>query len=273
MSVIRAWTAAVCVAWVVAGCASSAKSPPPGDYRAMYESGQFATAYDAAAAKASASRGSVAEEASLYAGLSAYRLGRAGDAHRHLVPLTSSGNAAVAGRACAALGSLAATQGTHASAAEYFTKAGSLLTGDDAARALMYAGDAKVALGKKDEAEALYTKAQGKVQDDGSLRLALGDRLAGRGATPVTSGGGEKSGPPGGGGVFTVQAGAFKAQSTARTTADGLIKRGYEARVVPIRDKAGVTLYAVRVGRYATKAQAEAVRKAVGTSAIITGAE
>lgn len=259
-----------CFAWLavavsfLAGCSSSTKGPPPGDFRSLYDSGQFSASYEAASAKASSSRGTAAEEASLYAGLSAYRLGRVGDAHRHLVPLVSNANKPVAGRACAALGSLAASQGTPAAAAEYFIKAAGLLTGDDAARAFMYAGDARSAQGKVAEAREFWQRARENVQSDVQLSTAIGDRLGGYagGGTSLPSGG-----------AFTIQAGAFKVQNTAQGVADSLSKKGLAARIVPIKDRNGVSLYSVRVGRYQTKGQAEVVRAKVGSGAIVTAAE
>ncbi len=260
-----------CFAWLavsvsfLAGCSSSPKGPPPGDFRAMYDAGQFSAAYESASAKASSARGTAAEEASLYAGLSAYRLGRVGDAHRHLVPLVGNANKPVAGRACAALGSLAASQGTHAAAAEYFIKAGGFLTGDDAARAFMYAGDARLAQGKSAEAREFWQRARENVQSDVQLSTAIGDRLGGQppGSTGSTSSGG----------AFTIQAGAFKVQKTAQGVADSLSKKGLAARIVPIKDRNGTALYSVRVGRYQTKALAEAQKSKVGSGAIVTAAE
>lgn len=259
-----------CLSWMavavvfLAGCSSAKKGPPPGDFRALYDSGQFSAAYEAASAKASSSRGTAAEEASLYAGLSAYRMGRVGDAHRHLVPLVSNANKPVAGRACAALGSLAASQNTPAAAAEYFIKAAGLLTGDDAARAFMYAGDARSTQGKAAEAREFWQRARENVQSDVQLSMAIGDRLGGH------TGGGTSQPSSG---AFTIQAGAFKVQKTAQGVADSLAKKGLAARIVPIKDRNGASLYSVRVGRYQTKAEAEAQKAKVGSGAIVTAAE
>lgn len=244
-------------AMLLAACSSTPKAPAKGDYMSLFNQGQFAAAYDSASEVAGSMRGAGRDRAALIAGLSAYRLGRAGDAHRWLQSLTDNPDPGIAGRANATLGSLAAAQGTHGSAAEYFLKAAGKLTGDDAARALMYAGDAKKALKKNDEATALYERAREKVESDVQLRVAIGDRLAGY--TPTGSSGG----------AYTVQAGAFAARATADSTASSLRSRG-DVRVVPIRDRSGRTLYAVRVGKYGSKATADGVAKAIGKGAFVT---
>ncbi|MDX2132555.1 MAG: SPOR domain-containing protein [Planctomycetota bacterium] len=248
------------------GCAKSRAETPAQGYAALYDQGRFAEAYDAASKEAS-SRGVRRETAALYAGLSAYRLGRAGDAQRHLTPLTENADPGIAGRANAALGSLAAEQGTHGSAATYFLRASTRLTGDDAARALMYAGDARHAQGEKAEARQLWERARDKVASDVQLRVAIGDRLAGNiPSFPPAAG---SSGSAASGGMHTVQVGAFSTRAAADRAAAGVRARG-EVRVVIIRDSRGRLLHAVRVGRYSTKAAAEAVRTSIGGRAIVT---
>ncbi|CAG0951316.1 hypothetical protein PHYC_00218 [Phycisphaerales bacterium] len=242
---------------LLVACSSTPKGGSKDDYMALFNQGQFAAAYETASGVAGSVRGSHRDRAALIAGLSAYRLGKAGDAHRWLLPLVDNPDPGIAGRANATLGSLAAAQGTHGSAAEYFMKAAGKLTGDDAARALMYAGDAKKAQGKTEEATALYQRAREKVETDVQLRVAIGDRLAGH--TPS----GSHSG------VYTVQAGAFATRRTAETLAGSLKARG-ETRIVTTRDRAGKTLYAVRVGFYGAKATADSVAKAIGKGAFVT---
>jgi tetratricopeptide (TPR) repeat protein len=240
-------------------CSSSKdKSRAPG-YMALFESGQFAAAYEAAANEANRTRGAQHDLAALIAGQSAYRLGKAGEAHRWLLPLCDNADAQIAGRACSALGSLAAQQGTHASAVEYFVRAGTRLKGDDAARALMYAGDARKAQGRHEEALDLYRQAEAKIAADDSLRIAVADRIAGR----------TSSNPTTRSHYFAIQAGAFARRDAAEKLADSLRARQFVVRIVPIRDKAGRALYAVRVGEYPSKAEAEGARLSIGKDAIV----
>lgn len=256
----RIWVAGACLALALFGCSQQkGKGRQAQGYMALFESGQFAAAHEAAAIEANRTRGAEHDRAALIAGQSAYRLGKVGEAHRWLQPLCDNDDAEIAGRACSALGSLAAQQGTYASAAEYFLRAAARLKGDDAARALMYAGDARKAQGKHDDAAELYRQAEGKVGSDASLKIAIADRIAGRSnnsAAPLAA-------------KFTIQAGAFSKREAAEKQADAFRARNLTPRIVPIRDKSGRLLYAVRVGEYATKQEAERAKGEVAPDAIV----
>lgn len=246
---------------VASGCAQTPKAASNDDYVALFNSGRYSDAYESSSKAAGSLRGSNHELAALIAGQSAYRLGRPTESERWLKPLLDSGDRAIAGRAAATLGSLARDRGENRPAFELFDTAASKLTGDDAARAMMYAGDAKHALGDKALARDLWTRAQSKVESDVQLRVQIGDRLAG--AYP-----GSSPAPSAGSGAYTVQAGAFSSRATADSLAQKLRSKG-PTRVVPI-SKDGKTLHAVRIGSYATKAEADKVRASIGSGAIVT---
>lgn len=250
-------------AWMVfalSGCAGGGKAAPADDYASLFSRGEYARAYDAAAKDAGSMRGKNRDMAALIAGQSAYRLGRTAEASKWLTPLTDHADPAIAGRANATLGSINEDRGAHAAAADYFVKAADRLTGDDAARAYMYAGDARQGAKQNDRARALYEKARLKVSGDATLRTQIADRLAGGGPVAAAMGKG-----------FTIQAGAYATRAGAEAAARRLAAHG--PRVVPTRDRAGKTLYAVRVGRYAGKADAAAAARAVGAGAFVTTGE
>ncbi|MFZ2874851.1 MAG: SPOR domain-containing protein [Phycisphaerales bacterium] len=258
---LHTWTRALLtlVLVVASGCAQTPKAAASDDYISLFNSGRYSDAYEASSKAAGSLRGSNRELAALIAGQSAYRLGRPTESERWLKPLLDSSDRAVAGRAAATLGSLARDRGENRPAFELFDTAASKLMGDDAARALMYAGDAKHALGDKSVARDLWTRAQSKVESDVQLRVQIGDRLAGAypGSTPAPTTG-----------AYTVQAGAFASRATADALAQKLRSRG-PTRVV-LLTKDGKTLHAVRIGSYATRAEADRVRAAVGSGAIVT---
>jgi hypothetical protein len=205
------------------------------------------------------------DQAALIAGLSARALDRNEDAKRWLGPLTSNADASIAGRAAAGMGSISQDEHHYQVALEYFTRAGSRLSGDDGAKALMYAGDCLRYLHRSAEATAMYTQAKAKVVSDQSLRIEIGDRLNGSGpAAPATAG----ASPSTGKGKFTVQAGAFSTLKRASSEAKQLSSKG-PTRTVPIKDHSGRSLYAVQVGRFQTKQDAEQLRKALGPSAVV----
>lgn len=248
---------------------TACQTPPkaaidPADYNALYAAGRYNDAYDASTKAAGSLRGGNRETASLIAGQSAFKLGRSSDADKWLRPLLDSSSSGIAGRAASTLGSVAKDRGEHRQAADLFTLAGDKLTGDDAARAYMYAGDSRAALGQKDQATALFTKARDKVESDVQLRVQIGDRLAGI----PPAGGGNPRPAPSSAGAYTVQAGAFSARDTAERLA-AKCQRVAPARIVTI-SKNGRTLYAVHVGRFATKSEANSIRTRLGTEAIVT---
>lgn len=243
------------------GCESQTKPPPAEDYTAMFNAGRYSDAYDAASKAAGSLRGGRHDSAALIAGQSAYRLGKLPDAMRWLTPLLESSSTTISGTAAATLGSIAKERGENTRAAGLFLTAGQRLTGDNAARALMYAGDCKKALGSREEADALYAAARDKVESDVTLRVQIGDRLAGM---PVDR---PAAGPPIAAGEWTVQAGAFASRAAADSLAASLSRHG-PTRIVPLVN-GGKTLYAVRVGRYRTKAEADRVRGAIGKGAAV----
>lgn len=258
---LHTWTRALLtlVLLVASGCAQSPKATSTDDYVSLFNSGRYSDAYEASSKAAGSLRGSNRELAALIAGQSAYRLGRPTESERWLKPLLDSSDRAVAGRAAATLGSLARDRGENRPAFELFDTAATKLTGDDAARALMYAGDAKHALGEKSLARDLWTRAQSKVESDVQLRVQIGDRLAGAypGSAPAPTTG-----------AYTVQAGAFASRATADALAQKLRSKGPTRIVLLTKD--GKTLHAVRIGSYATKAEADRMRASIGSGAIVT---
>lgn len=252
----------------LAACLVGCVAQPVGqaDYNALFAQHRYADSYDAAARVAGSKHTLQKDQAALVAGLSARALDRTEDARRWLTPIANNADPSIAGQASAALGSIAQEEGRHRDAAPLFLNAGSKLKGDDAARAFMYAGDSLKALGKTADSRAAYVRAQGFLTDDSQLKVALGDRLAGGGPTaaavaqrPAT-------------GSYTVQTGAFSTLKKAQSEAAKLARRGV-TRTLPIRDGRGKTLYAVQVGLFPTKQEADRFRQGFGRTAFVTSAE
>jgi tetratricopeptide (TPR) repeat protein len=253
------------LALLLGGCAvPQAKG---GDYNALFAQHRYSESYDEAAKVGGSMHSLHRDQASLIAGLSARALDRSADATRWLTPIANNADPNIAGQASAALGSIAQEEGRHLDASRLFLTAGSKLKGDDAAHAFMYAGDSLRALNKPADAKAAWEKALTLVVNESDVKVAIGDRL---------SGGGPKFSPPGsspgGTGKFTIQTGAFATLQKAQKEASKFASK-VTTRTVPIRDKAGRTLYAVQVGRYATKQAAEKARPSYGRTAFVTTAE
>lgn len=249
----------VVLAAVLPGCKSQ-QAAGGGDYTALYTQGRYSDAYDSAVRVAGTPRGG-SPQAALIAGLSAQSLGREEDAVKWLAPLVDNADPNVAGKSGAALGLIAKEHGENAKAAALLEKASTRLQDDDAARALMYAGDANRSMRREADAHALYLRARDKATGDVGLKGAIADRLAGVGkAAPASSQGGK----------WSVQAGAFSTPAKAQLVLNRVSRQGL-ARVV-LLTKRGQRLYYVRVGRYATKTEAENVRRAIGSPAFVVDA-
>lgn len=166
---------ALAIPAALTGCQSGGQSADAGvsssaPYAQAYSSGQYQTAYTQAAAAASGGD----EHAALIAGMSASAMGKQGDAARWLTPLTRSEDPGISGRACWTLGSMAESQGRHAVAADWYRQAAEALSGDDAARAALSAGDA-YRRANDPQADSAYALGMHKAQSD-SLKATLESR-------------------------------------------------------------------------------------------------
>ena len=246
-------------------CSSSQKGQQA-DYKELYSQHRYADAYKAALEAQTSGSSVQKEQAALIAGLSAAALGKNDEAEKILTPLLKSGDQTVSGKAAAQLGLIAYGADRHAEAATLLTEASNKLTGDEAARASLYAGDALRAQGRTSEARASYERAQTQVQGDSTLKVLISDRLAAVSGTQAT-----------GSGQFTVQLGAFSSWQRAQVQADRYRARAQAAglaspRIVQTANQQGVKVYAVRVGRFANRSAAETVQRNLGAEAKITTA-
>ncbi|TVQ30087.1 MAG: SPOR domain-containing protein [Phycisphaeraceae bacterium] len=237
---------------IVGGCASSGS----GAYVSEYQAGQYSAAHRSASAAASAASGAQRDEAALIAGLSAHAMDRPAEAERWLRSLVSNRDRQIAGRASAALGLIELDRRNHERAAALLSQAASQLSGNDAARAGMYAGDAYTALGRPDAARMQYNLAHA-LTSDATLKRTLIERL-------------DRSG-------FTIQVGAFSerinAERTAREVKSTSVGYGYGLpRVVESVDERGRALYLVQLGRFTSKAEADTARGRFGRNGIIAAA-
>lgn len=237
-----------------------------------YEAGRYEEAYKRATQVAERGSGKAKEEAALYAGLSAQRLGDTANAEKYLTPLTRSADRSIAGRASAALGLLEMDNGNHRGAVTLFNAASNDLTGDDAARAAFYEGQCWETLGDTGKAEDAYTRASGmannqRLRDDIDARLA---DLSGGGMGGATVAGG-------GSGGYSIQLGLFSnranADRLAQSSAGTAQSLGLGApRVAAKRDAQGRQMWAVFVGRFQTLEEASRLRKNFGGGAFAAAA-
>lgn len=242
----------ILLATLAGGCASGSKSKD--NYVTAFAEHRYAEAYDSAAAAAGRLNGLDRDQAALIAGQSAHAINRNADADQWLRPLLDNPDSAIAGRAGATLGLISLEEAKYDAAAELLSNASKKLAGDEAGRAAMYAGDALRNSGKATQARESYIRAQAMVQGDQALRNQIADRLAGTGFTNTKPGAGK----------FSVQVGAFSTQQRAAEAAAKFGRFG-AVRTVPVRSKAGTTLYAVRLGVFNSKPEAEALQRKVAS--------
>jgi septal ring-binding cell division protein DamX len=257
-----AWVLGIIAAWigmaVLPGCASSggsAQAQRDEDFEALYKKREYTKAYQAASAAYATAEGPRKDRAALTAGLALAALEppKEADAERWLRPLVQSPTNSIAGSASATLGMIAQRKARHTEAASLLTSATEKLTGDDRARAALFAGDSYQALGKAAEAKRMYDLAAASTGD----RL-LGIQITSRLSTLNT----DSTRPQG---SFTLQMGSFSDPTKARATASRLAGKATSAglpgpRVVQTAGKDGKPMHAVRIGRFATRAEAQAAQ-------------
>ncbi len=259
-----ALVAAALISFAPLGCRAGGAGSGERDYVRAYDAGRYNEAFDLASKAANRGSGFSRDQAALVAGLSAQALGRADDASKYLTPLVSNPDQKTSGEAAAALGLIAAERGKHADAAEMLATAGRKLNGDHAARAFMYAGDSYKTLGQSEEARGMWSMAQTKVKDDRGLRVMIGDRLNSTNIAPPAPPIKVNPNQPASA-RFCVQVGAFSSFTNAQKQLGRF--RAYGTPRVEEVSRGGKTLFVVRVGNYADRAEADRVAKNIGKEA------
>lgn len=248
--------AGVVLALSLAGC-QSARPKASEEALSRYEAHDYQNAMRLAKASHGRTAGAKQEEAAFIVGMSAYELKKYDEAEVWLRPLTRSADKAIAGRASATLGLIAASQGVYTTAALDLMAAGRKLEGDEGARAMLMAGDCYRLVGRLDAATSAYALGKGMAQSV-KLRETLASRQ-------------ENS-------AYTVQFGAFSSYGNATKALDSArmkaAAQGLPApTIVSSTDVTGRTLYLVQAGKYPTKDQAAAARVRLGGELVVVPVE
>ena len=250
MSMIRplsmmSMTAAMIVLVVsVAGCQKTGGGSMLDQARQDYETGRYTVAYRRAERAVSSASGLDEDRAAYIAGISAARLNKTAEAERYLRQAKRSGDPDIAGRACAQLGLLRLDGGRPQSAARLFTRAQSLLDGEQARQAARHAARAYDEAGDMDQARKWRA-------------IGWPNRYGNKG------------------GAFSVQIGAFHEKERARQAAaevrsEALGEGLAPVRVVPRHDDRGRMLYLVQLGRFTSHSAADMARsRLTGRTSIV----
>jgi cell division protein FtsN len=132
--------------------------------------------------------------------------------------------------------------------------------------ALCYKADLLVQTGDTTNAMALYKQAIAKDPDTpyAQEKLSKLDVEATSGADPASGKtslqAAADSGP---GAVYALQAGAFKNPSNAEHLKERLVRNGFDARILVMKDSKDTPWYLVRSGSYATQQEAERFMAAI----------
>ncbi len=230
---------------VMGGCQTSRSVHATGNpsYVSHYRAGAYNEAFEAAKAVPTTPHGSER----LIAGMSLAALGRGSEAKSWLTPLTTSPDKNIRGRAEATLGLIYADEQKHSEAARFLQSASESLAGPMKGWAAHYGAQEFGFAGDNMRAGRLRTVAE----------------LRGQGEIPASAAG-----------QFTVQLGSFSsrslAQSRVRATSPAAQNAGLDLPRVELTIAGDRPLYAVRVGRFETSADAkQASQRFSGDTAVI----
>lgn len=263
-AMLLSMTLAALMGSALGGCASSPPAGAKPTYVELFNQNKYQEAYTEASEAIPKSQGPAREQAQYYAGLSASRLNRHTDAEKLLGPLTQSRDTLVAGNASAELGLIALEKARFKEAAELLESASNKLVGNDAARAAVYAGDARRSMNELAAARSMWERAKALNPTDPTVRNMIDARLSPT-AAPVNTG------------KYTVQLGAFSSRLNAQAQLDRHLARasgvGVPLRIVQVASR-GRTLFAVRAGRFVSKPEADRIARELGPQAatvLVTG--
>lgn len=188
------------------------------------------------------------EEATLMAGMAAYKLKNKTTAQRYLEQASHSKQADVSGDAHATIGLMHIEAGRYDSAHASLVKAGQLLTGNDRARAYFFAGVTLQKLGRWSAARRDLAKAEATATE-----RRLRERIAR-----------EKKNT-----AWTLQTGAFASLERGQREQAKITQRaiGLElgpADVIRAVDEKGKAIYLVQIGRFNSHGLAVAGRSRLG---------
>ncbi len=257
---------------LLGGCPGDSTGPTLASATSRYDAGQYELALTEGTSVAS--RGPVADrpQAELVAGMAAFQLDRFVEAERHFQAAERSTTPSIRGRARVMLANIRLEQGRAADAATLFDSGASDLTGADAEKARRYAAlarDGQLGDGQSrpPAVTAAVKTAPAPVRTQPPRAPAEAARP--RPATPAPQAATE--------GTFTVRAGAYTTEAAARRrlkalAADVRRAKAPQPHITPVTTKDGDTLFAVRIGSFRSRAEAEALLKRLARKDLAVGA-
>lgn len=221
-----------------------------------YEQGKYVTAYRAAIQVANRENDPNRYVAAYIAGMSMWKLSELGAAENYLEQAGDSPDLQLAADADAALGLVYADLGKHQQAVNRLERAAPQLTGNDKAKAYLFAAISQQKLGQRAAARQNLIKAR-RYASDPQIREQIQQLLG------VTG--------------YTLQTGAFTKEQNARQAAQQLIAQtrslSFGSPRILVVTKDGRRFYRVQIGSFSSFQQANsqrnALKAATGVEAII----
>ena len=270
------------------GTSACETTPPASSFSAAvsrYEEGRYEMSLSDGQAAARSDDATLASQGALVAGMSAFKLGKIDLAERLAQRACASPQQETAGSGWVLLGDIRLSQRRASDAAACFDKAAAQLTGADSARASECAKRARALGTPPAHASARADAATAKVveTDDSETTVPAPPWVQSKPTGPVaaspTAPAQTSSAPKAvvASREYTIRAGSYQSVDAARKRADSLagdLKRAKAppARVDPITTVKGERLFAVRIGSWGTRADAERVVNAIGRRDLMVGA-
>jgi cell division septation protein DedD len=274
----------------LAGCPGDSTAPTLASVTDRYESGQYQRALEEADAVAARGPSADRAQAELVAGMAAFQLDRFSDAEQRFLAAERSGNQTIRGRARVMLANIRLEQGRMGDAAALFDSGAADLTGADAEKARRYASlarDGQIGTGEPrmpvvQGSTAARVGAIAPPAAPPAIKPALAPTTSV--ATQSRASAAQTASTPdtpdadaAARGIFTVRAGAYTTEAAARRRAKALaadVRRAKcpEPHIAAVRTKDGDTLYAVRIGTFKSRADAEALLKRLARKDLAVGA-
>lgn len=276
------------------GAAGCETTPPASSFSAAvsrYEEGRYEMALSDGQAAARSDDSTLAAQGALVAGMSAFKLGQIDLAERLAQKACASPQQETSGSGWVLLGDVRLSQRRASDAAECFDTAAARLNGADSARASECAKRARgmVAAGQgtaRGPERADTGAAKGMESDDSETTVPAPPWVRSKQTEPEatppkapekTSSSKSGAAVAGASREYTIRAGSYQSSDAARKRAESLagdLKRAKAppARVDTITTVKGETLFAVRIGSWGTRADAERVMNTIGRRDLMVGA-
>jgi len=249
----RSWFA---LAGVLAAALSGCGPRTAGDLNdaiASYDRGAYEAAFTRAQSVRYGGPSSESYRACYVAGLSALRLGRQSEACSLLARAALSEDRTLSGRANVSLGRVLLEQGTPLEAAHAFDVASFRLTGDEADRAMMWAGRAYREAGRHATARERFDTLEHAPDDDIRRSSAMEHGVTG----------------------FAIQCGAYSKEANAARAAESALavtsRLGLPAPRIIHAYRGGAMRHVVQVGSYGTRSDAEYDRRRLAGGLLADG--